>query len=163
MQKVERQLFYEQIKGRLPALLWKLPHWPKGYLNHIPAHLFVHHSDFTPQDAVQEISRNLERLLDLAEDGHQAHYLSEKIACQINVLVQVGQLQPLNKHVVLRPKSLTRQNYIQDLKKQESQFLAQKEALRQAMEGITACDEMIQALVDIDIQLNKLQDLLHNA
>ena len=46
---------------------------------------------------------------------------------------------------------------------QESQFLAQKEALIKAMDGLSACDEMQQAHDDIILQLNKLQDLLHNA
>ena len=163
MQKNELIYFCEKIQGRLPEILWKLPYWPKGYLNYIPANLFESKPDWTPSLAINEIFKHLQRLKVLDANSAKAQYLCHKIARQIDALVIVSKLLPPDTKPFLPSRRLTRLDYLEDLQLQYDLLQRQKQAFEETMRDSAYAD-----LIAIDYQrvldrIKQLENLLQKA
>ena len=132
MSHAESQAWCHRLLKRLPELQWRLPYWPKGYMELIPPGLFYITADWTPTIAIAEVKRHINRLLDLDLSTSQAFYLSQKIETQIHVLVLVGQKMGDVDRNVTQTTALTRAQYIQQLKTQERHLREQYQALEQS-------------------------------
>ena len=102
-------LFCKNLHERLPELIWKLPFWPKGYQDYLPFGLFERRVDFTPEVSVAEIAKHLNTLNELPHDSVKATYLSQKIAKQVQALVEISKrIPPAEKRSRLLPRGITR-------------------------------------------------------
>lgn len=122
-----------RLLKRLPEIQWRLPYWPKGYMSLIPPGLFFIENDWTPSHAIAEIKRHIMRLLHLDLSTAQAFYLSQKIETQIHVLVLISQKLKNFDSLSKLTSAVTRKQYIQQLKAQETQLHQQRQALEHAV------------------------------
>ena len=126
-------LFCKNLHERLPELIWKLPFWPKGYQDYLPFGLFERRIDFTPELAVAEIARHLQTLNQLSFASLKAKFLSQKIAKQVQSLVEISKSIPPEKRRGILPRGVTREDYMAYLKERKISLIIQQESLKKAL------------------------------
>ena len=147
-------LFCKNLHERLPELIWKLPFWPKGYQDYLPFGLFERRVDFTPEVSVAEIAKHLNTLNELPHDSVKATFLSQKIAKQVQALVEISKRIPPEKRSRLLPRGITREDYLAYLQERKISLLIQQESLNKAVLRAHVSQE-------VGLELEKIQACLH--
>ena len=147
-------LLYQNLHERLPELIWKLPFWPKGYQDYLPFGLFEKRAEFTPDVSVAEIARHLQTLNGLPHNSIKAIFLSQKIAKQVQALVEISKHIPPEKRRGLLPRSITRDDYLAYLQARKDSLIIQQQSLKKAFtrEHVSA---------EVGLELEKIQACLH--
>ena len=152
--------YCDKLAERLPELMWKLPVWPKNYVQYIPKHLFNITIDWQPAIAINEVYTNINRLRLLEIDSAKALHLSNKIAQQINVLVMLSQKLPANFCYKPVKRAVTRSNYKEELSEQIFNYELQKKSLERSLQH-SPYKILIQLEIDkIDNAMRELQNTL---
>jgi hypothetical protein len=125
----------EQLLARLPELEWRLPVWPTGYKKHIPEELFQNLKQLTPDEAFKELRHHVFQLKQMDESSLAASFLAEKIAKQIEVLVDLGKKLPIKNELNFKP-GLTRKQQMQRLYEKKQHLLEQQKALGMAWQRL---------------------------
>jgi len=154
----ELKPYCEKISARLPEILWRLPVWPKGYLNAISPGLFIRKPYWTPYQAVAEVEMNLQQLQSMGVDSRQAQFLSQKIEKQIEVLVMLGKKMRVSGRLYLQP-GLTRAQHQSRLWAKKNELLAQKHALQVASKQSLG-NLMTDDLEQLDQHLLQIEELI---
>jgi|LauGreDrversion4_2_1035121.scaffolds.fasta_scaffold124425_2 hypothetical protein len=149
----------EKIEARLPELKWSLSHWPKNHLKRIPEGLFQMRADWLPAHAFMELEHELSQLKALAEDSKFTEYLSQRIAKQIDVLVDLGQQNLGHFHELLYQPGLTRAQQVNRLQSKKDELLEQQQALQTAYQK-TGHVEVFQELEYIKHHLIQIENLI---
>lgn len=149
-------LFCKNLHQRLPELVWKLPFWPKGYQDYLPFGLFERRVDFTPELAVAEIARHLQSLDKLAFDSINAKFLSQKIAKQVQALVEISKLIPPEKRKGILPTGITRDDYYAYLQERKISLVIQQDALKKALSRAHVSHEVAAELEKISVCIQEV-------
>lgn len=122
------------LSSRLPELLWQMNKLKINVgLKNLPAGLFSHSYDRTPACCINEIKADLNGLKSQM-NPRSAHFLVDKIARKINVLVCLCQLQSVKEKTTAPPKFSiqaisTRQQWLQSLETEINALTEQRQAL----------------------------------
>ena len=155
---LELKPYCEKISARLPEILWRLPVWPKGYLNAMTPGLFIRRPYWTPQQAVAEVEMNLQQLQSMPIDSRSAQFLSQKIEKQIDVLVMLGKKMRGSGRLYLQP-GLTRAQHQSRLWAKKNELLAQKYALQLASKQ-SLDNPMAEDLEQLEQHLLQIEELI---
>ena len=149
-------LFCKNLHERLPELIWKLPFWPKGYHDYLPFGLFERRVDFTPELAVAEIARHLQTLNHLSFDSLYAKFLSQKIAKQVQALVEISKSIPPEKRRGILPRGITGEDYLAYLQERKISLIIQQESLNKALSRQQVSQEVALELEKINTCLQEI-------
>lgn len=148
----------EQLILRLPELEWRLQTWPVGYKKRIPAGLFQNQNQLTPELAFNELRHHLLKLQQMDEASNGAKFLAEKIAKQIDVLVELGKTKVKNTQLQFQP-GLTRKQHLQRLNEKKQHLLDQEKALILAFQRLSL--PVIQdEIITLQQQLQQISNML---
>lgn len=148
----------EQLLLRLPELEWRLQIWPVGYKKKIPEGLFQNQNELTPELAFNELRSHLLQLDQMDESTNGAKFLAEKIAKQIDVLVDLGKSK-LKKHDLHFQPGLTRKQQIERLHEKKQHLVDQEKALKLAFQRLELA--VIQdEIIAIQQQLQQIENML---